>query len=84
MKWPLRTLGIAQALCILWAYHEGHASIQVPLMRNPSLAGTFVALTLFEFPLSYLGALSVGLTTRHIPIAVFVLTWGWNKWFMDP
>ncbi len=74
----LRYLGTLQALCILLA---AHPSQQVPLMRNPSLAGTFVALTLFSWPGVLVGLPAVLATTRHMPsivLAVCGLTYSWR------
>lgn len=82
MKVFWRILGALQALAILWGWK--HASLEVPGLRNPSLAGTFVALSLFEFPWLWLGAPAVILTTRHIPIITLAIcsTWAffWRGW----
>ena len=67
--------GCLQAGGIFWAVLHGGASLRVPFLNNPSMAGTFVALTLApaSWPLAALGALAVCFTTRHIPLAVFTI-----------
>lgn len=83
MNWhyALRLAGLAQALMILGAWLQGHADIQVFPLSNPSMAGTFVALTLFDAPFLPLliGALAVVATTRHVPLVVLGVAWGWHQ-----
>lgn len=69
-------LAVVQAVAILYSWKT--APLEVPLLRNPSLAGTFVALTLFESPWLFLAAPAVAFTTRHIPIVVLLLCVGWR------
>lgn len=73
MRTILKALGVVQALLILWA---GPTALQVPLMRNPSLAGTFVALTLFGSYWAIPVSIVLALSGRHIPLIVFITCQG--------
>lgn len=74
-KW-LKAAGVAQAILILFSPAP---HFQVLGLSNPSLAGTFVALTLFEGYWVWLALLAVFTVGRHLPWAVLGVAWLWMQ-----